>query len=330
VETRSLREPDGGADVWEEPGTTWERRRLGRTNLHVTRLCLGCGVLGGMPEIFGYDVAADQGVATVCRVLDSPINFLDTSAGYSAGESERRVGAAIRARGGLPGGFVVATKVDPDPVTGDFSGAQVRRSAEQSLERLGLTAFPLLYLHDPEVIGFEAAMAPGGPVEALLQLQAEGIAAHLGVAGGPIELLSAFVDTGCFDVVLTHNRYTLIDQSARVLLEHAARAGVAVVNAAPFGGGILAKGPDVARRYAYRDADVGLLGRVRWIAERCAAYRVPLGAAALRFSLREPLVASTVVGVSAPERVDQILEWARWPIPEELWEELETGGADGS
>jgi D-threo-aldose 1-dehydrogenase len=215
-------------------------------------------------------------------------------------------------------------------VTGDFSGAQVRRSAEQSLERLGLTAFPLLYLHDPEVIGFEAAMAPGGPVEALLQLQAEGIAAHLGVAGGPIELLSAFVDTGCFDVVLTHNRYTLIDQSARVLLEHAARAGVAVVNAAPFGGGILAKGPDVARRYAYRDADVGLLGRVRWIAERCAAYRVPLGAAALRFSLREPLVASTVVGVSAPERVDQILEWARWPIPEELWEELETGGADGS
>lgn len=315
---------------WDEPGAggeAWERRPLGRTGLRVTSLCLGCGVLGGMPEVFGYDVSVDQGVATVRRILDSPINFLDTSAGYSAGESERRVGAAIRDRGGLPDGFVLATKVDPDPVTRDFSGAQVRRSAEQSLERLGLTTFPLLYLHDPEVIGFEAAMAPGGPVEALLELRAEGVAAHLGVAGGPVELLRAFVETGFFDVVLTHNRYTLVDQSARVLMEEAAQAGVAVVNAAPFGGGILAKGPDRVRRYAYRDADAGLLDRIRWIAERCAAHGVPLGAAALRFSLREPLVASTVVGVSAPERVDQILEWVRWPIPEELWEELAAGGS---
>ncbi len=317
--------------------TSLQRRPLGRTGLHVTPVCLGCGVLGGMPAIFGYDVSADQGAATVLRALDSPVNFLDTSAGYSVGESERRVGAAIRERGGLPDGFVLATKVDPDPTTGAFDGEQVRVSAGESLERLGLTSFPLLYLHDPEVIGFEAAMAPGGAVEALRDLQKNGVAAHLGVAGGPIDLLVEFVRTGVFEVVLTHNRYTLVDQSARRLLAVAEQAGVAVVNAAPFGGGMLAKGPDTSRKYAYREAEPAVVEMVRAMQARCAAYDVPLGAAALQFSLREPRIASTVVGISTPERVDQTVAWATWPIPDDLWRELadiapglrDDSGADG-
>lgn len=275
-----------------------------------------------MPQIFGYDVTADEGVATVAAALRSPLNFLDTSAGYSDGESERRVGAAFAAAGGVPDGFVPATKVDPDPRTGDFSGAQVRRSARQSLRRLGIDRLPLLYLHDPEVIGFDAAMAPGGPVEALVELKREGIAEHIGVAGGPIDMLIRFVDTGLFEVVLTHNRYTLVDQSAEPLLAAATREGVAVVNAAPFGGGLLAKGPEAWSRYAYREADAGLLRRVRTIQERCAAFGVPLGAAALRFSMRESRIVSTVVGMSSPERIDQVVGWATWPIPAELWTEI--------
>jgi D-threo-aldose 1-dehydrogenase len=303
--------------------TSLELRTLGGTGLEVTPVCLGCGVLGGMPAIFGYDVSSDQGVATVLRALDSPVNFLDTSAGYSDGESERRVGAAIRQRGGLPGGFVLATKVDPDRDTGAYDGAQVRRSAAQSRERLGLESFPLLYLHDPEVIGFDAATAPGGAVEALVDLKREGVAAHLGVAGGPIDLMVRFVRTGVFDVVLTHNRFTLVDQSASELLEVAAEAGVAVVNAAPFGGGMLAKGPETSRKYAYREAEPETVAYVKDLQARCATYEVPLGAAALQFSLREPRITSTVVGISAPERVDQTVDWATWPIPDELWDELE-------
>lgn len=297
-------------------------RPLGGTGLEVTPVCLGCGVLGGMERIFGYDVTADQGVATVRRALDSPVNFLDTSAGYSDGESERRVGAALRANDGLPDGYVLATKVDPDPETRDYSGAQVHRCAEQSRERLGIDSFQLLYLHDPEVIGYDAAMAPGGPVEALVELRKAGVAAHLGVAGGPIDLLSRFVATGLFEVVLTHNRYTLVDQSAGPLLDQATAAGVAVVNAAPFGGGILAKGPEAVAKYAYREADDAILNRIRTMQDRCTAHDVPLGAAALQFSLREPRIASTVVGVSQPERVDQTVAWANWPIPDELWREL--------
>jgi D-threo-aldose 1-dehydrogenase len=299
-----------------------ERRPLGRTGLEVTPVCLGCGVLGGMPGVFGYDVPAEQGVATVRAVLSSPVNFLDTSAGYSNGESERRVAAALREVGGLPDGYVLATKVDPDPSTGEFDGPAVRRSAEGSLARLGLSRFQLLHLHDPEGIGFDAAMAPGGAVEELVRLRDEGIAAHLGVAGGDIELMRAFVRTGVFEVVLTHNRYTLVDQSAAPLLDEAAGLGVGVINAAPFGGGILAKGPEALQKYAYSDAKPDVLERVRAMAAACAEHGVPLGAAALQFSIRDPRIGSTVVGLSTPERVAQTVEWATWPIPDAMWEAL--------
>lgn len=314
-------DPSMGSD-----GDALGLRALGRTGLSVTPVCLGCGVLGGMPGIFGYDVTADRGVATVRQALKGPLNFLDTSAGYSDGESERRVGTALAAEGGLPDGFVLATKVDPDPRTRDFSGAQVRRSAQQSLARLGLERFQLLYLHDPEVIGFEAAMAEDGPVSALVELQREGLAQHIGVAGGPIDLLMRLLASGLFQVVLTHNRYTMVDQSAEPLLAAADQAGAGVVNAAPFGGGILAKGPAALSKYAYREAPDDVLDRVREIQARCAAYNVPLGAAALRFSMREPRIASTVVGMSTPERIGQIVSWATWPIPDELWDEIEPLG----
>lgn len=303
--------------------TRLECRALGETGLEVTPLCLGGGVLGGMPQVFGYDVAADRAVATVVQTLRSPINFLDTSAGYADGESERRVGTALRETGGLPDGYVLATKADPDPETGEFDGAAVRRSVDASRERLGLERLQLLYLHDPERIGFDAAMAPNGPVEAMRELQAEGVVDHLGVAGGPVDLLGRFVETGSFEVVLTHNRYTLLDRSAEDLLETARRSGVAVVNAAPFGGGILAKGPDRLRRYAYRDAGEDIVGAAERMQACCAEQDVPLGAAALQFSMREPRIGSTVVGLSAPERIGQTLEWATWSIPEELWRQLE-------
>ncbi len=80
---------------------------------------------------------------------------------------------------------MLATKVDADPDTGDFSGERVKRSVEESLERLGLDRVPLMYLHDPEYhLTFAAAMARGGPVEALSAFRDQGVLGHLGVAGG--------------------------------------------------------------------------------------------------------------------------------------------------
>jgi len=125
-------------------------RELGGTGLLVSPVCIGTSPLASMPGLYGYEVGAKRAEATIEAALDGPLNFLDTSNNYGAGSAETRIGAVLRRRGGLPPGFVLATKVDADPETGDFSGARVRRSVEESLERLGLDRVQLMYLHDPE------------------------------------------------------------------------------------------------------------------------------------------------------------------------------------
>jgi D-threo-aldose 1-dehydrogenase len=303
-------------------------RPLGRTELMVTPLCVGCAPLGDMPETFGYAVPTERALETLRAAFVGPITFSDTAAIYGDGESERRIGMVLREIGGLPAGHVLATKADRDPRTGDFSGEQIRRSVEGSLERLGLDRLQLVYIHDPEHTTFENVMGPGGALEVLQQFQREGVIAHLGISGGPIDMLIRYVESGAFAAVETHNRYMLLNRSAEPLLDVAARRGVAVVNAAPYASGLLAKGPDSSARYAYQDAPAAVVERARQMAAVCQEYGVPLAAAALQFSLREPRVASTVVGMTRPERIAQTLELARHPIPAELWPRLDALGFD--
>ncbi len=301
-----------------------EHRELGRTGLMVTGICVGGSPIGSMPNVYGYGVDEDQAVALVRAVFDSPFNFLDTSNGYGNGASERRIGLAIKAHGGLPPGFVLATKVDADRETRDFSGDRVRRSVEESFERLGISSCPLMYLHDPEYyLTFEEAMRPGGPVEALVKLREEKVVENIGIAAGPIPMMLDYVRTGLFQAVLSHNRFTLVDRSAEPLIEEAVRRHVAYVNAAPYGGGILAKGPGDRPRYMYRDAKPETAEAVEAMLAACARHGVPLGAAALQFSLRDPRVASTVVGMSEAARIAGTMALADHPIPDELWGELD-------
>ncbi|MEO6060427.1 MAG: aldo/keto reductase [Thermoflexales bacterium] len=305
------------------------RRLFGKTGLSVTPICIGCAPLGDMPASFTYSVSEEQALATLRGVFGGPFNFLDTAASYGDGESERRIGLALREMGGLPEGIVLGTKADRDLSTGDFSGDQMKRSVERSLRLLGLDRLQLVYLHDPELITFEAAMARGGPTDVLLRLKAEGVIAHVGVAGGPIDLMNRYVETGAFEAVITHNRYTLIDRSAEPLLEAASRRGIGVSNAAPYGSGILAKGADQYPRYMYRQASDKQLEQVRRIEAVCRRHGVPLAAAALQFSLRDPRVTSTIIGMSKPERIADTAALATHPIPAELWDEIDAAIAGG-
>jgi D-threo-aldose 1-dehydrogenase len=304
-------------------GDPLARRPFGPTGLEVSPLCLGCAPLGDMPRTFAYSVPEERALATIRALLDSPINFLDTAASYGDGESERRIGLVLRERGGLPPGIVLATKADRDPTTGDFSGDQMRRSVERSLRLLGLDRLQIVYLHDPEHTTFENVMSPGGPLEVLQRLKEEGLIGHLGVAGGPIDMSIRYVETGAFEAVITHNRYTLLNRSADPLLTMAAERGLAVVNAAPYGSGMLAKGPDAYPRYAYQDAPPQVVEQARRMADLCASHSVPLAAAALQFSLRDPRITSTIVGMTQPERVEQTVALAQHPIPDDLWPQLD-------
>ncbi|WP_030155632.1 aldo/keto reductase [Glycomyces sp. NRRL B-16210] len=300
-----------------------QRNTLGKTGLEVSPLCVGTSPLANMAH-YGYDVDDERALATVEAVFDSEVNFLDTANGYGEdGLAERRVGAAIRRRSGLPEGFVLQTKVDADPATGDYSGDRVRASVEESLERLGVDRLPILALHDPEFMK-QDGFARGGALEALVALRDEGVADHLAVAAGDIAVTERYLATGEFDVVLNHNRFTLLNRDAQGLFEQARADGLGVLNAAPYGGGMLAKGPAAQPKYCYSERDGAFQASAVAMAAACERAGVPLAAAALQFSVRSPLVDSTVVGVSKPERVRQTLDLLTVEIPEALWEELET------
>ena len=299
-------------------------RPLGSTGLLVTSICIGAAPLGNMPETFAYEVSEERALETVRAFFTGPFNFLDTAASYGDGESERRIGIVLGERSGLPPGFVLATKADRDLQTGTFTGAQMRSSVERSLRLLGLEQLQLVYLHDPEHISFEAAMQPGGPVEALLRCKDEGLIAHLGVAGGPIDVMMRYVETGLFEAAISHNRFTLLNREAELLWELCACRGVAAVNAAPYGSGLLAKGPGAYPRYMYSSAPSDLLRRAGQMEEACQRHGLPLAAAALQFSLRDARIASTIVGISRPERLSEALKLAQLLVPDELWAELDS------
>lgn len=300
-------------------------RPLGRTGLQVTEICFGASGLGNMPDTYGYEVGEERARATIRAILEGPVNFLDTSNNYGLGRSEARIGAVIRERGGLPEGFVLSTKLDRDSETGRFDGDRARRSLEESLGRLGLDRVPLLHLHDPEhARDLSEVTGPGGALEALFRMKEEGLATAVGLAMGRIDMMLPLLRDWPFDALISHNRYTLLNRSADEMLDEAFDRGIAILNAAPYASGVLAKGPDAMPRIAYQEAGEAELEPVRRIEAVCARHGVSMGAVALQFSLRDPRITSTIVGVTRPERVAETLGWAAEEVPAELWREIET------
>jgi D-threo-aldose 1-dehydrogenase len=299
------------------------RQRLTRSGLEVTPLCIGGGPMSSLPAVFGYEVPTEQALATVREALASSINWIDTGASYGRGSGERIIGLVLGELGGVPPGYIVATKADRDLGTGDFSGAQVEKSVVDSRARLGIEHLDLVYLHDPEHVDFEAATGTGGALSSLIRLKEQGAVGAIGLAGGSVPLLMKYLDVADFDVVLTHNRYSLVDRSALPLIEKARACGTTVVNAAVFGGGVLVKGLTAMPKYGYRDISPATATAVTAMERCCARHGVTLGAAALHFSMRDHRIASTVVGVSRPQRVGELVELYEAPVPDDLWGELE-------
>ncbi len=302
-----------------------ETRAFGRTGLAVTPLCLGTSSWGEPRDGETPDERQRRIETMTAAVFTGalPINYLDTSNMYGQSRSEASIGSAIRGFGGLPATVVLQTKLDRDPVTDDFGADRMWRSVEESLERLGLDRLDLLYLHDPEVIGFEAATAPGGPLEALLEMKSRGLTRFVGISGGPVDMLQRFVETDEFDALVTHNRYTLVDRSADRLFDAATERGVGIDNAAPYGAGVLTGDQRFAGRYAYGPARPEVAVAVERMTALCAEAGVPLAAAALQFSLRERRIHGTIVGASSLERVEEAVRYASLDIPEGLWSELD-------
>jgi D-threo-aldose 1-dehydrogenase len=311
---------------------------LGRGGLRVSALALGTAPLG---NLFA-PVAEEDAAATVGSALEAGLTYVDTAPHYGLGLAERRLGRLLA---GVPRDrFVVSTKVgrlvrplapgetaDPEGFADspparrvwDLSGDGVRRSLEESLERLGLDRVDILLLHDPddhEREAYEQAFP------ALIELRDQGVVTAIGAGMNQAEMLTRFVRDLDIDVVLVAGRYSLLDQRALAeLLPTCAARGTAVVVGGVFNSGLLAD-PRPGATFDYAPAPPELVDRAARLAEVCARHGTPLRAAALAFPFGHPAVTSVLVGARSAAEVKDAVACFEWPVPGELWAELVATG----
>ena len=314
---------------------TMELRRLGDSPVEVTTLGFGGAAIAGL-----YDpVPGGEAKAAVRRAVERGIRYFDTAPHYGVGRGERRLGAVLAGGGAAEpvAGCVISTKVgrrlvplapgEPPEYEGfadppayrrawDWSADGVRRSLSESLERLGVDRVDIVYLHDPDDHE-EEVYATAYP--ALAALRDEGVVGAIGAGMNQTAMLTRFVERLDLDVVLCAGRYTLLDRSAQNdLLPACLRRGTSVVVGGVFNSGLLAGGTT----YDYEPAPLERRARVARLAEVCAGHGVPLRAAALRFPLRHPAVASVLAGCRSVAEVDDNIELFAMGVPEALWAEL--------
>ncbi|MFD0071159.1 aldo/keto reductase [Streptomyces sp. NPDC127166] len=312
---------------------------LGRSTVRVTELAFGAAAIGNLFTAI-TDAEAEQAVHAA---WDAGVRYFDTAPHYGLGLSERRLGAALRSR--PRNEYVVSSKVGRvlEPTPGaqgddlangfavpathrrrwDFSAGGVRRSIEGSLERLGLDRIDIVYLHDPDD---HAGPALDQAYPELARLRHEGTVGAIGVGMNQADLLARFIRETDIDAVLLAGRYTLLDQRGLAeLLPLAADRGVSIVIGGVFNSGLLAD-PRPGATYDYTAAPPDLLSRALDLKAVCERHGVPLRAAALRFPLGHPAVASVLVGTRSAAEARDAAAMLGHPVPDALWAELKERG----
>jgi D-threo-aldose 1-dehydrogenase len=283
-----------------------KKNKIKDTGLEVTELSFGTYSLGSMPDTYGYEVSEDRAQKTLNRFFQGPVNMLDTSRNYAMGESEKRIGKAIKENGGWPNGFLLSTKLDRNMDTLVLDKNRVRESLEESLKTLNVDSVDILFLHDPEYAkDITDITKKDGAMDELFKIKNEGLAKAVGVAMGKVDIMFPLLKDWDFDVIINHNRYTLLNREANEMYDYASSKNIAIFNAAPYAGGVLAKGPDNFKKITYQDATEEKLAPAREFEKVCKKHNVELGAAALQFSLRDNRITSTICGVTSVESIEK-------------------------
>ena len=171
-----------------------ERRRLGRSELTIPRVALGCGNFGGVgsaPELFGQGLSQDQAFELMDAAWEQGIDHFDTADAYGGGRSERMIGAWMRSRGVRP---TLTTKTYNPMDTGADHGLapeRVERQLESSLERLGVERVDLYLTHE-----FDSEVPLGETFAAIERAVDAGKVAAYGVSNFDAEQLAAALDDG--------------------------------------------------------------------------------------------------------------------------------------
>jgi D-threo-aldose 1-dehydrogenase len=330
------------------PTRTLDRR--GDGGVTFTELGFGTAPLGNLYRA----VPEDEAVATLAAAWDAGMRYYDTAPLYGLGLSETRLNPFLRAHPREE--ITISTKVGrllelvpPEKRTGigkffdvpsrrevyDYSYDGILRSLEFSLERLGLDAVEILYVHDLDgwVHGSRAEsdrridqfMSSG--YDALVRLRDDGVIKAFGAGVNEWQVCEAMARRGDFDVFLLAGRYTLLEQEAlESFLPLCVERNIGIVLGGPYNSGILATGAKPGAFYNYEPAPQPILDRVSRIERVCAAHGVPLATAAMQFPLQHPAVVSVIPGGQRPEEVRANVAALDVAIPASLWSDLKAEG----
>lgn len=317
------------------------RNSLIKGGTRVTELGLGTAQFGNLYR----QTTDDEAAGALEAAWQAGIRYFDTAPHYGLGLSERRLGALLRQK--PRDEFVLSTKVGrlivPNPGGEnrrddegfdvpatvrrelDYSADGVRRSIDESLERLGLDRIDVVYVHDPDDFG-EQVIREALP--ALIDLRDQGVIGAVGTGMNQSALPAEFIRHTDIDVVMLAGRFTLLEQGAMDdLLPLAEERGVSIVIAGVYNSGLLAAPrPAADAKYNYDQAPRELVERANAIADVCERHGVDLPTAALAFVLRHPAVASVVVGCRTAAQVHGSVERYNTPVRAALWHDLEDEG----
>ena len=283
------------------------KRLLGKTGLQASELALGTWGLSGD----GYGpVDTETAEKVVARALEIGITTFDTADAYGAGRMEALLGRLVP----KDGGTLIVTKVGIDrtvePPQKRFTKDHLERAVHASLKRLNRDWLDLVLLHHPSA----DALHEETGINALRDLQLEGVVAHWGVAAGDIDVARTAIEKGAEVVELAYNLFHSIDLH-RLAGEVMVRR-VGILARSVLGYGLLAGLWSKERVFADGDHR-----KDRWIKTEflrrleqldTVRYLVKgdvrtMRAAAVRFVLAHHLVGAAVLGPRSLEQMDQLV-----------------------
>lgn len=313
-----------------------QKVKLKRSNLEVTRFSLGTAPLGGLFK----SVSDQEGEDMLNAALELGINYFDTAPQYGHGVAEIRVGNALR-NAKVP--YVVSTKVGrvlrhiegvepekwfPDaprdivPIY-DYSPEGIRRSFEESLERLGLPHIDIVLMHDAED-HIKEAVENAFPV--LAELRSQGLIKAIGLGMNYVVPALEIMRQTDLDIALIAGRFTLLDQSAQnELFPYALANNIDISMGGVLNSGVLAN-PVAGATYNYLPASDEIIARAAKIGAFLKERNAPLIATALQFPLRHPAVTSVLTGPRTTAELRANAADFDLELPAGIWAELEGAG----
>lgn len=295
-----------------------EYRKLGKSDMRISPVCLGSWVFGG--DSWGR-ADDEESVRVVKRAVEKGINLIDTAPVYGSGRAERVIGRAIR---DMPEKPLIATKcglqMKGRSIRPNLSAEFIREEVENSLRRLNVDRIDLYQCHWPDPrTSLEETFS------ALLELRDEGKIRYAGLSNFQAEEMSRAADRGV--AVSDQVRYSVLDREVEEeLIPLCGEKGFSLLCYGTLGGGILtgkySTCPDFPRgdvrsffyKY-YREPFWSRARRVVDVMEEVASRRgVPVSQVAVNWVLGHDEVAGCIVGCRDLEQLESNAGAADWAL----------------